>query len=289
MVAPRLNRVFRKRVLPDPDAPTSRLILSKLVRQKCQSSPEGALYSYSVIIVQFNSNGAPRNGQDNRRGVCVQKLLLVTGTREIPNPRDWALRGTKHALVALALAFQPGPASPALLQGKAVSVADGDTITVIDSSNGQHRIRLAGIDAPELGKAYGRASKKYLAFLIAGGQVAMEWEKGDRYGRVVGKVWAASPDACPSARPECPKTLDVGLAQITVGLAWHFKRYAHEQLEEDRERYAFAEKEARARKAGYGQGLNHCRRGSGGSLADNYDYEVWVDGVGFCHHSSTSD
>ena len=59
----------------------------------------------------------------------------------------------------------------------------------------------------------------------------------------------ASPDArCQHAA--CPKTLDVGLAQITVGLAWHYKRYAPEQSEEDREHYAFAEEEARARRAG---------------------------------------
>jgi endonuclease YncB( thermonuclease family) len=35
-----------------------------------------------------------------------------------------------------------------------------------------------------------------------------------------------------------------------MGLAWHFKRYAHEQGEEDRERYAFAEEETQARKVG---------------------------------------
>jgi hypothetical protein len=39
-------------------------------------------------------------------------------------------------------------------------------------------------------------------------------------------------------------TLDVNLAQITVGLAWHYKKYAKDQTGEDRERYAFAEDEA---------------------------------------------
>lgn len=77
----------------------------------------------------------------------------------------------------------------------------------------------------------------------------MEWDKRDRYGRVLAKVWVAPPDArC--QHPACPRTLDVGLAQLTLGLAWHYKRYAPEQSEEDRERYAFAEKEARARRAG---------------------------------------
>lgn len=31
--------------------------------------------------------------------------------------------------------------------GKVIRVADGDTITVLDDTNTQHKIRLAGIDA----------------------------------------------------------------------------------------------------------------------------------------------
>lgn len=36
------------------------------------------------------------------------------------------------------------------MEGKVVGVSDGDTITILDSSNIQHKIRLAGIDAPEV-------------------------------------------------------------------------------------------------------------------------------------------
>ena len=35
------------------------------------------------------------------------------------------------------------------LIGRVVGVADGDTITVLDAANQQHKIRLGGIDAPE--------------------------------------------------------------------------------------------------------------------------------------------
>ncbi len=45
-------------------------------------------------------------------------------------------------------------ASADSLTGKVVKVADGDTITVLDNTNIQHRIRLQGIDAPERGQAY---------------------------------------------------------------------------------------------------------------------------------------
>jgi len=111
------------------------------------------------------------------------------------------------------------------------------------------KVRLAGVDAPEQGQPFGERSRQNLARLVAGKTVEVRWHKHDRYGRVVGQVWVVSPDArCQAAG--CPKTLDAGLAQLTMGLAWHFKRYAHEQGAEERERYSFAEVEARARRAG---------------------------------------
>jgi len=150
-------------------------------------------------------------------------------------------------LVALLLC---AAATAETFHGGVVRVTDGDTIVVLDKNNQQHKVRLAGIDAPESKQPYGQTSRKYLAELVANKNVAVEWAKYDKYGRIVGKVMVASPDACPDARPECPKTLDACLAQITSGLAWHFKRYKSEQSEEDRLRYAFAEEEARAKRAG---------------------------------------
>ena len=35
------------------------------------------------------------------------------------------------------------------LQGKVIGVSDGDTITVLDENRVAHKVRLAGIDAPE--------------------------------------------------------------------------------------------------------------------------------------------
>ena len=52
------------------------------------------------------------------------------------------------------------------------------------------------------------------------------------------------------ARPTCGRTLDVALAQLTVGLAWHYKRFDSEQTPEERGRYSFAEEEARTRHIG---------------------------------------
>ena len=82
-------------------------------------------------------------------------------------------------------------------------------------------------------------------------EVRVEFNKHDRYGRIVGKVWVTPPDC-----PTCGKTLDVGLAQITTGMAWWYRKYANEQSPEDQGRYEFAEQEAKAKRVGLWQDKN---------------------------------
>ncbi len=71
----------------------------------------------------------------------------------------------------------------ASLTGTVVAVADGDTITVLDSNNRKHRIRLGGIDAPEKSQSYGQRSKQSLSELVYDKNVTIQYEKQDRYGR----------------------------------------------------------------------------------------------------------
>ncbi len=54
------------------------------------------------------------------------------------------------------------------LPGKVVAIADGDTLTVLDTGNTQYRIRLTGIDAPESRQAFGTRSRQHLASLVFG-------------------------------------------------------------------------------------------------------------------------
>jgi endonuclease YncB( thermonuclease family) len=136
------------------------------------------------------------------------------------------------------------------LTGRVVYVADGDSVIVKDAAGIRHRIRLSGIDAPELKQRFGGRAKQNLYRLLFNNTVSVEYDKRDEHGRLVGKVMVASPDACPDASNTCPKTLDAGMAQLTVGLAWWYRYYAAEQTEQDQHRYEFAEYEARARKAG---------------------------------------
>ena len=131
------------------------------------------------------------------------------------------------------------------LTGRVVGVADGDTITVLDSDRQQHKIRLQGIDAPEKAQPFGERSKQSLSRLVFGKDVRVEWDKRDKYKRIVGKVWVQPADC-----PTCPMTLDAGHAQITVGLAWWYRKYAREQSPQDRGAYEFSEQEARAKRVG---------------------------------------
>ncbi len=117
------------------------------------------------------------------------------------------------------------------LLGKVIKVVDGDTIYVLDDTFTQHKIRLAGIDAPERKQAYGLALGKHLASIVAGKRVAIEYQKRDRYGRIVGKVLLDGIDVC--------------LEQVKAGFAWHYKKYQHEQSPGDRRLYAVAEANAR--------------------------------------------
>jgi endonuclease YncB( thermonuclease family) len=168
------------------------------------------------------------------------------------------LRGSGRPAIFLLVAIAvfichsgPSFADTRTIEGIVVNVADGDTITVLDSNKEQHRVRIAGIDAPEKGQPFGNVSKKRLSELVGRKDVRVEYQKYDRYGRIVGKVWVSPPDC-----PTCDKMLDVGLAQITSGMAWWFRRYAHEQSPEDQGRYEFAEQEAKAKKVGLWQDKN---------------------------------
>ena len=122
------------------------------------------------------------------------------------------------------------------LTGRVVRVTDGDTIVVLDANNAQHKIRLQGIDAPERGQAYGTKSKEHLSDSVAGKFVVVEYDKRDRYERILGKVLLSNQD--------------MNLEQIKAGLAWHYKKYQDEQSTSDRVKYSDAELDARANKRG---------------------------------------
>jgi endonuclease YncB( thermonuclease family) len=128
------------------------------------------------------------------------------------------------------------------LTGYVVGIADGDTLTVLDASHQQHKIRLAGIDAPEKGQPFGDRSKQSLAAMAFNKNVTVEWNKLDRYGRTVGKVMVNGKDA--------------NLEQVRAGMAWWYRDYAKEQSPADRGLYERAEVQARAQHVGLWRDAN---------------------------------
>jgi endonuclease YncB( thermonuclease family) len=100
-------------------------------------------------------------------------------------------RPVRLALVLLAALpgfnFAAKP-EPYTLTGKVLKIADGDTLTVLDGSNTQHKIRLAGIDAPEKGQPFGTKARENLAGKVFGQTVRVEVIDIDR----ITVKWAGS-------------------------------------------------------------------------------------------------
>jgi endonuclease YncB( thermonuclease family) len=141
----------------------------------------------------------------------------------------------RKALLCLVLALACTAYAETVI-GRVVGVADGDTITVLDADKVQHKIRLAGIDAPEKKQAFGNRSKESLSDMVFDKTVNVETEKRDRYGRQIGKVLVDGQD--------------VNLVQVERGMAWFYRQYQREQSPNDRKLYEAAEDAAKAGKRG---------------------------------------
>ncbi len=116
------------------------------------------------------------------------------------------------------------------LIGKVVKVSDGDTVTILTSDKTQHKIRLNDIDAPEKKQAFGNKSKDNLAKYIAGKTVTVQYQKKDKYKRILGTIYY--------------KNKDINLQQVKDGYAWVYKKYSNNQT------YYKAEKVARDKRVG---------------------------------------
>jgi len=113
---------------------------------------------------------------------------------------------------------------------RVVGVHDGDTITCLDESNQQQKVRLASIDAPEIGQEYGKTARENLAAMIFGKTVEVVDEGKDRYGRIVGRVYSNGQD--------------VNRDMIATGNAWHFAEYSNDAT------LAALQSQAQAQRAG---------------------------------------
>jgi endonuclease YncB( thermonuclease family) len=145
-------------------------------------------------------------------------------------------RHVATALFILTLLLMPIAAQQKTITGKVVGVSDGDTITVLDGSKRQHKVRLEGIDAPESAQAFGQKSKQSLSDLVFGRIVTVTSSKTDRYGRTLGKVHLEGKN--------------INYVQVMYGMAWCYRDYAKDLSRDDAAAYEQAEGAAKADKRG---------------------------------------
>ena len=134
------------------------------------------------------------------------------------------------AAVAAGQMVVGSPAPPAKrFAAEVVGVVDGDTIDVLVGHQ-KTRIRIEGIDCPELAQPFGRAAKQFSSDRVFGKRVEILTQTTDRYGRTIARVRVGGQD--------------LGLALLEAGLAWQYTTYSHDPV------YGSAERGARAARQG---------------------------------------
>ncbi len=128
--------------------------------------------------------------------------------------------------------------------GTVREVASGTQLTVVSPDQGNLRVRLVGIDLPELprmnsagrsvdGQPFGREAADYVRDLLLGRQVQLETYGKDRAGRLLSVVWLGD--------------INVNLTLVKEGLAW-----VAPSLTVTNVRFALEVAERQARVGGYG-------------------------------------
>jgi endonuclease YncB( thermonuclease family) len=100
---------------------------------------------------------------------------------------------------------------PYTLTGKVVALTDGDALTILDGAGTQHKIRLAGIDAPELAQTFGTKARDGLAEKVRGKIVRVDVIDIDRSKQEVGRMYLGG--------------RFINMELVRDGFAWRFVRF----------------------------------------------------------------
>lgn len=125
-------------------------------------------------------------------------------------------------------------------QGKVVSVSDGDTVNVLDKNNKLYKVRLAWIDAPEMGQDFGRKSKENLSKMIFNKMVFVQSSERDQYGRDLGVIYLNG--------------VNVNKSQVQSGMAWAYKYYIDKSKNAELKDYLILQDLAKKQKKGLWSG-----------------------------------
>jgi endonuclease YncB( thermonuclease family) len=125
------------------------------------------------------------------------------------------------------------------IHGRVTGIVDGDTINVRIFAKKQIRVRIAFIDAPEEGQAFGSRAKAAMSELVFGKDVKLRPHTIDRHGGLVARVLIDNQDA--------------GLELLKEGLCWVYEKYVGEASAEIRSNYWAAQADAQSDRLGLWQ------------------------------------
>ena len=134
------------------------------------------------------------------------------------SPHEFLGLPLKPRWLEIAIVFIAACADPVLAwQGKVTRVSDGDSLWVRPADGGQPvKLRIQGIDAPEICQDGGQAARKALAGRILGRTVQLHTHGQDDYGRALATV---------SLDGE-----DMGGWMVAQGHAWAYRQGAGDYL-----------------------------------------------------------
>lgn len=137
--------------------------------------------------------------------------------------------GLKVGLLALMLFLVP-QAKLKTVNGEVILVHDGDTLTIKTQRDRVHKVRLADIDAPEMGQPFGRPARRLATDLVLKQTVRVNYTYKDKYNRLIGEVFL-------------PDGNLLNEEMLKAGLAWHYRvKHPHSSFLEKLEYKAWQKK-----------------------------------------------
>ena len=241
---PMLSPVNRRQAVPQPAAVGGWNYQAQGAPPPSYTLPPATVARYQPPPYQYPPNAAQLSGQPlappatplppaAAPAMAPPPSSVPWQTQQMPPPSQWvpsapaAMPASAPAAAAASQSSAPAamvsmPQQPASAgraanshMWRVVGVQDGDTLTCLDENNQQQKVRLAEIDAPELGQDFGKVSREALASMVFGKTVEVVDDGKDRYGRWIGHVLVNGSD--------------VNREMVSTGNAWHYAAYSKDQ------------------------------------------------------------
>ncbi len=136
----------------------------------------------------------------------------------------------KPAFFALLFICLTTSLSAQIVKGKLGYVIDGDSFYMTQENGRTLRVRVYGVDSPEIDQAFGPESKEFLNEYLKDKALTLSPTGTDKLGRTVGVVTV--------------EDKDLAEEMLRSGHSWHYKKYSQEA------KLAQLETEAKAKKLG---------------------------------------